>query len=82
MKRVTNFISVFCVGYIYRCVVNWMEGRVTPLYIGKSLSMLQIQVVSNVFEFVAGNYPQMAALFTFIVPRNVPYAHDWRQQLL
>ena len=50
-----------------------------PFYVGKSISELQIQVATYVFELSAGNcHRQMATLSSFIVTRNDRYAHDCR----
>jgi len=47
------------------------------LYVCKSISKLQIQVVTHVFELSAGNcHRWMAALSSFIVTCNDRYAHD------
>ena len=46
-------------------------------YIDKSISELQIQVVTYVFELSVGNcHRQMAALSSFIVTRNDRYVQD------
>jgi hypothetical protein len=53
----------------------------TIKYIGKSISELQIQVVTYVFELSAGNCPRwMAALSSFIVTCNDWYAHDCKDE--
>ena len=47
------------------------------LYEGNSISKLQIQVATYVFELSAGNcHRQIAALSSFIVTHNDRYAHD------
>ena len=47
------------------------------IYVGKSISKLQIQVATHVFELSAGNcHRQMAALSSLIVTCNDRYAHD------
>jgi len=49
------------------------------MYVGNSISKLQIQVATHVFELSAGNcHHQMAALSSFIVTRNDRYAHDYK----
>jgi len=46
-------------------------------YVGKSISELQTQVATYVFEFSAENcHRQMAALSSLIVTCNNRYAHD------
>ena len=46
-------------------------------YVGNSISKLQIQVTTYVFELSAGNcHHEMAALSSFIVTRKDRYAHD------
>jgi hypothetical protein len=46
-------------------------------YEGNSISKLQIQVATYVFELSAGNsHRNIAALFCFIVTHNNRYAHD------
>ena len=46
-------------------------------HVVKSISELQIQVTTHVFELSAGNcHRQMTALSSFIVTRNDQYAHD------
>jgi hypothetical protein len=47
------------------------------MYEGNSISKLQIQVATYVFELSAGNsHRQLAALSGFIVTHNDRYAHD------
>jgi len=49
----------------------------TIKYVGNSISELQIQVATYVFELSAGNCPRwMAALSSFILTLNDRYAHD------
>jgi hypothetical protein len=46
-------------------------------YEGNSVSKLQIQIATYVFELSAGNcHRQIAALSSFIVTHNDQYAHD------
>jgi hypothetical protein len=46
-------------------------------YEGNSISKLQIQVATYVFELSAGNsHRQIAALCSFVVTYNDRYAHD------
>jgi hypothetical protein len=47
------------------------------VYEGNSISKLQIQVATYVFEFSVGNcHRYIAALSSFIVMHNDRYAHD------
>jgi hypothetical protein len=55
----------------------WQVRFVYKWYEGNSISKLQIQVATYVFELSAGNcHRYLAALSSFIVTHNDRYAHD------
>ena len=54
-----------------------MDCHLLCLYEGNSISKIQIQVTTYVFELSAGNcHRQIASLSSFIVTHNDRYAHE------
>ena len=62
---------------LYKTALSYIPEYLMYVLVGNSISKLQIQVTTYVFELSAGNcHRQMAALSSFTVTRNERYAHD------